>query len=152
MSQKVFLEGAYVTVNALKKQGVITRVLPGGSYVVAVGSFTLTVKHNEVEPCTPCRPKSIGGPGAASKQLKRRGRTSSSTLDLHGLTVEQAVRALETWLNQAVLDGCKQLKVIHGLGSGRIQQAVHDTLEKYSVVRAFRINDANPGATDIFIG
>jgi DNA mismatch repair protein MutS2 len=75
-----------------------------------------------------------------------------SSIDLHGLTVDQASRALEEWLNQMILSDAKQGKVIHGLGTGRVQRATHEILARYSAVRAFRINDANPGQTDVYLG
>ena len=70
-----------------------------------------------------------------------------SSLDLHGKTVEEAVEALDTFLNDALLAGLAEVQVIHGRSGGRIKAAVHTRLRALSVVRAFRVNERNAGVT-----
>ena len=152
MTTAEILEGSQVTVLAIKKRGVVIRCLRGDSYVVAVGQLSMTVKREGLEPCktNKTQPSDSTQPKAYySERPRSRG---VQTLDLHGYTVVNAISTLESWLNSAILQGCTQLQVIHGLGSGKIQKAVHATLSQYKVVRAFSINHRNPGATDIFIG
>ncbi len=152
MTKGGILEGSQVTVLALKKRGVVLRCLRGESYVVAVGQLSMTVKRDGLELYTTgkTQPSNSNQPGR-HQSIRPRPR-GVRVLDLHGYTVVNAISTLESWLNSAILDGYTQLQVIHGLGSGKIQRAVHATLSQYQVVRAFAINQRNPGATDIFIG
>lgn len=145
-------EGSHVVVLSLKRRGVVTRCLRGGAFVVALGAMTITVRSDDLELCEPQRQSSDAAQRERLLASVGRKRRTPTVLDLHGYTVDEAIRALETWLNESIVAGSTQLQVIHGLGSGRVQKAVHTTLARYSAVRAYRINDVNPGATDIFIG
>lgn len=53
-----------------------------------------------------------------------------ATIDLHGLLVEEAIDTLEHFLDQALLHGESEVKVIHGHGSGRLKKAVRTYLKK----------------------
>lgn len=70
-----------------------------------------------------------------------------SSLDLHGMTVEQATTALDSFLNDAILAALPEVRVIHGRSGGRIKAAVHKRLRELPPVRSFRVDVANPGVT-----
>ena len=63
------------------------------------------------------------------------------------MTVEEAVAALDAFLNDALLAGHTEVRVIHGRSGGRLRAAVHARLKQLPVVRAFRLDPANPGVT-----
>jgi DNA mismatch repair protein MutS2 len=151
MTEHGFKEGSFVTVLALKKQGVVVEVLNSGTCKVAIGSLTVNVSFNQLAIANPPRDSAQQSSSQGAPRRASRANIPGS-IDLHGLTVDQAIRKLEAWLNQAIVAGYNQVQVVHGLGSGRVQRAVHDVLSKYQAVRAFRVNDANPGMTDVFIG
>jgi DNA mismatch repair protein MutS2 len=83
--------------------------------------------------------------------LQPRRTPPPATIDLHGLTVDEATRKLEVWLSEAIMAGLHQLKVVHGLGSGRLQDATHALLRRVPTVRAFKVSDFNPGETDVYL-
>jgi DNA mismatch repair protein MutS2 len=153
--RSLFSKGDVVTVKSLGRSGVVIETLSNGSYRISLGAITVSAKSGELS----LDPKVSTSPavsGVTDKHVVRmtqtRARSVRLAIDLHGFTVDQATRALEEWLNQMILSDAKQGKVIHGLGSGRVQRATHETLARYSAVRAFRINDANPGETDVYLG
>lgn len=82
--------------------------------------------------------------------LKKSGK-SRPTLDLHGRNMSDAVHELEYFISDAVMSGAGQIEVVHGLGTGKVQRAVHDYLKKCKVVRAFRIQEGNPGTTVVYL-
>lgn len=53
-----------------------------------------------------------------------------ATIDLHGLLVEEGIETLERFLDQALLYGESEVKVIHGHGAGRLKKAVRAYLKK----------------------
>ena len=63
------------------------------------------------------------------------------------MTVEEAVAALDIFLNDALLAGHADVRVIHGRSGGRLKAAVHARLKQLPVVRAFRLDPANAGVT-----
>ena len=73
------------------------------------------------------------------------------TIDLHGLTAAEAAEALDAFLNDALLAGLAEVRVIHGRSGGRLKAAVHQRLREISSVRTFRVDPANPGVTIVVL-
>lgn len=59
----------------------------------------------------------------------------SSSLNIIGLRVEEALPLVDRLLDQAVLHGCRQVDIIHGIGAGRLQQAVREHLRGHTLVK-----------------
>lgn len=68
-------------------------------------------------------------------------------IDLHGMTAAEAVAALDTFLNDAILAAFTQVRVIHGRSGGRLKAVVHERLHELPPVRSFRLDASNPGVT-----
>jgi DNA mismatch repair protein MutS2 len=68
-------------------------------------------------------------------------------IDLHGLFVADALARVESAINDALLAGRLQLRVIHGRSGGRIRAALHRYLRALPPVRSFRLDPANEGVT-----
>ena len=59
-------------------------------------------------------------------------------LKLIGLRVDEALALLEPFLNHAAAGGLRELRVIHGIGSGRLREAVREHLEQHPLVESYR--------------
>jgi DNA mismatch repair protein MutS2 len=59
----------------------------------------------------------------------------SPTLNIIGLRVDEALPLVDRLLDQAVLHNCQQVEIIHGIGTGRLQQAVRQHLQQHSMVK-----------------
>jgi DNA mismatch repair protein MutS2 len=144
-----FQVGDMVFISSIQANGRVVEVLSQDVYRVAIRSLHITVKSSDL--CA-TRGESL------NERLKERNisivtcstHKTKSSIDLHGLSVADACNALEQWLNAQIVSASSHGKVIHGLGSGKVQRASHEMLSRYSAVRAFRINDANPGETDVY--
>jgi DNA mismatch repair protein MutS2 len=68
-------------------------------------------------------------------------------VDLHGLTVEEALARAELALNDAMLADLPELRLIHGRSGGRIKAALYRRLGTISAVRAVRLDPRNAGVT-----
>jgi len=148
MNAHQFCEGDTVTIVALRKDGVIVEALGGGKYRVVVGSLHLTCSAKELTPSHPAPP----APRLTEQKVRLKNQPKPpQTLDLHGLTVDDAIRKLDQWLDSVVLSELYHVKVIHGLGTGRVQSAVHEYLRTIKAVRHFKINEWNPGETDVYL-
>jgi DNA mismatch repair protein MutS2 len=69
-----------------------------------------------------------------------RARTVASSLDLRGARVEEALDALDRYLQDASLAGLDRVAIIHGLGTGALRDAVRSAASGHPLVR-----DARPG-------
>ena len=72
---------------------------------------------------------------------------AAGEIDLHGLTVEEALVRVEDALNDALLADRGELRLIHGRSGGRIRAAVHRRLKEIPTVKAFAIDPRNDGVT-----
>jgi DNA mismatch repair protein MutS2 len=74
-------------------------------------------------------------------------RTASGEIDLHGLTVEEALDRVEVALNDALLADLSEVRFIHGRSGGRLRAALHRRLRETTSVRGFRLDPRNEGVT-----
>ncbi|MGW9855726.1 DNA mismatch repair protein MutS2 [Staphylococcus hominis] len=74
-----------------------------------------------------------------TKMVTRQNRQTIKTeLDLRGYRYEEAVGALDQYIDQAVLSNYEQVYIIHGKGTGALQKAVQSHLKKHKSVKSFR--------------
>ena len=64
---------------------------------------------------------------------------SAPCIDLHGLFVDDAINGLEKFITNEFAKGTEVVKIIHGHGTGRLRQIVHDWLSQSKYVIGFRI-------------
>jgi DNA mismatch repair protein MutS2 len=73
-------------------------------------------------------------------------------LDLHRLTVEEAIPQLERFLYASFQAGLRRVWVVHGRGSGVLRREVGRYLARHPLVKSFRSADRSrggPGATEV---
>ena len=131
--------------------GVVREVRNGGRYLIELKGRSMVVAGSQLQPATERR----AARQHQEKKPQRRSATDSAAvipipsrvLDLHGKTVLEALDALDSFLNDALLEGCDDVQVIHGRSGGKLKAAVHGRLRQLSSVRAFRLDPTNPGVT-----
>ena len=68
----------------------------------------------------------------------------ASSLDLRGARVDEALAALDRYLD-ASLAGLEQVLVIHGLGTGALRDAVRERAGAHPLVASFRPGERGEG-------
>ncbi len=76
---------------------------------------------------------------------------TSAEINLVGERVDPALSALERYLNDASLSGLKEVRVIHGIGTGRLAQAVREYLKDHPLVRDFRPGRREEGGEGVTV-
>jgi DNA-nicking Smr family endonuclease len=69
------------------------------------------------------------------------------SIDLHGMTVPEAVAALPVFLDRAIRAGLPRVEIIHGISGGRLRAAVRRYLAEAPAVTCAAPDDRNPGVT-----
>ena len=141
----MFVPGDAVHVKAIGK-GTVREVRNGGRYLVDVNGRSIQTSEDQLTPTT-LRKQSGGQPPSAVQPLS----SGSQTIDLHGHTVDEAVEALASFLNAALLAGSAEVRIIHGRSGGKIKSAVHAQLRRIAAVRRFNVDPANPGVTVVVL-
>ncbi len=70
---------------------------------------------------------------------------SREEIDLHRLTVDEAIPKLDDFLHAAFQAGLYQVRVIHGKGSGILRQEVGRYLSNHPLVRSHGPADRHHG-------
>ncbi len=121
--------GARVRVLGSKREGTAVRGTRDGKWQIEVGSMRMSVDRDQLEVVAPAaerRPEvgvdidtSDGGPAPAIE------------LDLRGMRLEEAIVALRDQIDRAARSGLHDFSVIHGMGTGVLQQGVRSLLAEY---------------------
>ena len=74
-----------------------------------------------------------------------RAHSVASSLDLRGARVEEALEALDRYLDDAGLAGLSKVMIIHGLGTGALRDAVRADAANHPLVRSLRPGERGEG-------
>ena len=98
----------------------------------------------------------------SKRQLKKKNPTrtvtknvstpeTSSSLDLRGQTVEEALMEVDNFLDRASRMYLSQVTIIHGKGTGALRTAVQQHLRRCSQVKSFRLGTYGEGESGVTI-
>lgn len=132
-----FQIGDLVYVHSMNVKGTVT-ALPDsrGNLMVQMGIIRSRVHYTDLEilPDTeitgPDNFKKTGTGSAAGKIKMSKSMTASSEINLLGMTVDEAVAAVEKFLDDAYLAHLTQVRIIHGKGTGKLRAGIHNYLRK----------------------
>jgi DNA mismatch repair protein MutS2 len=143
MVKRVFQPGDAVQTSFGK--GRVRAVENGGRLIVEIRQRTLVIAMADVQLIDrdPLDPPSTTPSRPSADEDTRVHRQ----IDLHGLTVEEALARIDQELSDALLAGASELRFIHGRSGGRVRGALHRRLREISSVRAFAIDPRNEGVT-----
>lgn len=77
--------------------------------------------------------------------------TVSSELNLIGMTTDEAVPALEKYLDDAYLAHLSSARIVHGRGTGALKEAVHNRLKKIKYIKEYRLGVFGEGSDGVTI-
>ncbi len=115
---------------------------------VRVGSFRIKLPFDQFEIKQRPQPeperstgRSFAGP-AASPGME---------LDLRGMRVDEALDALDEYIDRAYLAELPWVRIIHGKGTGALRKVVRDFLRNHPVVSRYRSGEAGEGGDGVTI-
>ncbi len=75
----------------------------------------------------------------------------SHEINLLGMTVDEAISALDKYLDDAYLAHMPNVRVVHGKGTGALRSAVHSHLKRLKYVKDFRLGEFGEGDAGVTI-
>lgn len=133
-------------------KGIVREVRNNGRVLVEVKGRAMEFEPGQVSHAESSNPKAKRRERHASPREPKPVDSSSPRgvppeIDLHGLTVDEALARAELALNDAILANVPELQFIHGRSGGRIRGALHRWLGSVAAVRRFRVDPRNAGVT-----
>jgi DNA mismatch repair protein MutS2 len=143
--------GETVRVRSLNILGrLLTPITGSGNVQVDVGGKTITVAASGLERAQgQLTPATTAAERPSGRTRRRAAATDalSAELGLLGSTVDEALPAVEKYLDRAFTEGLLRVHIVHGVGSGRLRQAITALLEHHPLVKRFQAGDAGGGST-----
>jgi len=135
--------GRRVWVEAMNRPGIVVRVDERrGRVEVNAEGLAIEVDATALrEPDAEAAP----APPPHGHTVVRRPVSVAPEVKLIGQHVEEAMRSLETYLNEACLAGLGSVRIIHGFGTGALRDAVHAMLKKHPLIASFRYGEKHEG-------
>ncbi|MBI5835614.1 MAG: Smr/MutS family protein [Candidatus Eisenbacteria bacterium] len=118
-----------------------------GRVWVAASGVRVQAHASELEPLAPAaiQPVPLRNVELAEE------RSAEAEVDLRGLTVAEAEERLEQALDDALLTGLHELRIIHGKGTGALRKRVDEMLRVSKLVRGHRLGNWNEGGAGVTV-
>ena len=140
--------GEQVRVRSLNQTGHVVE-LSDNEAQVQVGIMKVSVSLTDLERANH-QPQS-----KVTHRIRSRGLGKSSAIkpeiDLRGFTIDEALPAVDKYLDDAFLSSLNQVRIIHGKGTGALRDAVQDQLRSHPHVKSFRLADPNQGGSGVTV-
>ncbi|MFS9014879.1 endonuclease MutS2 [Streptococcus infantis] len=138
--------GDDIIVLSYGQRGTLTNQLKDGRWEAQVGLIKMTLEEKEFDLIqaqqeAPVKKKQVN-------VVKRAGgKGPQARLDLRGKRYEEAMEALDAFIDQALLNNMAQVDIIHGIGTGVIREGVTKYLQRNKQVKSFGYAPQNAGGS-----
>jgi DNA mismatch repair protein MutS2 len=148
---KKLILGQSVMVTSMNSKGQILS-LPdkNGNLTVQVGILKINTNVSALKLMKEEKPEKKKG-GKVSGFAQGKSMSISPEIDLRGQLAEEAVINLDKYLDDAVLSGLGEVRIIHGKGTGALRAAVQDFLRRYKRASSFRMGSFGEGDSGVTI-
>jgi DNA mismatch repair protein MutS2 len=97
------------------------------------------------------RPSRVAEPEAPAVRVNALSRGDmSDQLDVRGRRAQEAREAVRVFVDEAALAGLREVRVVHGRGTGAVRTAIRDELQRHPLV-ARQESEAQDGATVAYL-
>lgn len=122
----------------------------GKEVQVDVGGMKIWVATTKLEPVSEV-PNLAPSQAEVAVVRARKMMSTPTELNLLGRRVDEALDAVEKFLDNALLAGHKKVRIVHGKGTGKLRQAIHDYLRTHPQVYAFELAPPHEGGDGVTI-
>ncbi len=144
------IKGDRVWVEPLKKEGEVVDIFSNqGKIKLRLGNLLYTIDEDSCRKIEDSTPK--------KQEIKPAPVSYDVTSDvgpevsLRGLSGEDAREALDRYLDEALLTGWEEVRIVHGKGAGVLRQVVVDMLKNDKRVTSHRMGEWNEGDLGVTI-
>jgi len=123
----------------------------GPDRVLSLQAGIMKVSAREDEVLLIDKPKVEKKTVAEKSAAALRSLSVSPEVDLRGMMVDEALLAMEGYLDSAVMAKLKTVTIIHGKGTGTLRQAVQKELKQNRYVKSFRLGRYGEGEMGVTI-
>ncbi len=148
LAETNFSIGDLVLVESLNETGLLIDINQKNNYaVVEINNKKISISTEQLQPST-------------EKNTNNNYRTtghnnvepiSSLRIDLRGMRVDEAIDSLEVFMDKSILSNTDSIEILHGKGTGALQDAVHNYLKESRYVIQYDFAPLDQGGSGITI-
>ncbi len=152
--------GTKVFVKNIGQEGVVQNIrLQKGEAEVLCGNMRVRSKISELS--------ALISPPKAQNENKKRNKQKldkvqvtksltpkpAPTLEINviGLTVHEALPEVEAFIDSAVISNLSEIRIVHGVGTGKLRAGIHDFLRTHRNVAEYRYGKYGEGETGVTV-
>ena len=135
-------------VNLGTKATILTLPDSKGECTVQAGALKLKAKLRDMRTAQPDKPKKQPKSG---NQIHVAPRPVETECDVRGCNLEEALMAVDLFLDGAVLNRLRTVSIIHGKGTGILRAGIHKHLRTHAAVKEFRLGRYGEGEDGVTI-
>jgi DNA mismatch repair protein MutS2 len=160
-SRTELVPGVQVRIQGSAQRGTLIQKQRTGKWLVQAGMIKMTIQEDYLEPIVSQNLSHQGSQSFGTDQTTKviieyaeSGSTQNSegttsklvnepsgaplfTLDVRGMRLEPALKLVEEQIDKALVHGLMFFSIIHGKGTGVLQQGIHDLLKSHTQVSSF---------------
>lgn len=141
-----FAVGNRVRIKSSQAIGKIQEKLGGNQFLLIIGEMKVKVHLNDLQLTDQeiLKVRTDYIENAAGKEYH-------TEIDLRGMYGEEAIAAVDKFLDDAMLAGLHRVDIIHGKGTGALRKKISEHLKTLSSVKSFRLGEWNEGGGGVTV-
>ncbi len=145
-------EGSRVAIPHLNLEGIVKSVLEDGSVEILCGKKKLRVGINDCRVIDRAFKKAITSkiPDSVKAKIVDKGHILRE-INVIGKRAEEALREVDKYLDDVYLAGFGKVRIIHGIGKGKLKKAIQNMLKDHPHVSSFRTGDPKEGGEGVTV-
>ena len=134
--------GDIVKVLAVNRQGEIIDINKKGLLTISMGGLKLNAKKPEVQFMHEKVPEKKE---TSNIRSLRKATKQSFELNIIGMRYEEAMIAVDKFIDNALVSNYSMVRIIHGMGTGALRKGVRKLLDKNKYVKSYQDGGPNEG-------
>jgi DNA mismatch repair protein MutS2 len=150
LTKETIYVGMNVIVIPLNKEGTITSISKTSNNVeVQIGALKMIVNITDLLKSNK-ESKKVNN-SKIQTQITSKSKTISNELNIIGLKVSEALPIVDKYLDNANLSSLDSVRIVHGKGTGKLREAVHNLLKTNPHVKSFRVGTFGEGEMGVTV-
>ena len=151
LSKEDIQPGKEVFVTSLNQNGVVlSHVSKNNEVQIQIGSIKMNLKINVLQ-----NPKTHNKSNTSKSTLTSshisKSRNVKPEINVIGMNVEEATFAIDKFLDDCAIAKLETVRIIHGKGTGKLKNGIHQFLKTNSHIKSFRLGTFGEGEMGVTV-
>lgn len=141
-----------VFVTTLKQNGtIVSNISKSNEVIVQIGSIKMNIPIKCLEKAKQVNNNSNNKQSNKNYTSISKTRTAKTEINVIGYTVEEAIFVVDKFLDDCALAKIQTARIVHGKGTGKLKNGIHQFLKKHPHVLSYRMGTYGEGEMGVTI-